>query len=229
MIGDVPFMPRKRNTQRRMEIVNAAFRLFAEQGYDNVQMKDIADECDISKSLLQHYFPKKIVLLSTMLNELMLSAFVYGNEQLTALSPEQRTMIQMGFLLRMLDENPTIEHFIKDVFESPELTTEIVLVTLDWLEAIGVDGETLTIRYATNFAVSGGMAVFFKRKLLRASVEGIAENIDHAFYLLLGEDSQKINQIYLSTAKYCTDRYYQAFITNLHEHSTINLRAEIQI
>ena len=222
-------MPRKRNTQRRMEIVNTAFRLFAEQGYDNVQMKDIADACDISKSLLQHYFPKKIVLLSTMLNELMLSAFIYGNEQLTALSAEQRSMIQMSFMLRMLDENPTIEHFIKDVFESPELTTEIVLVTLDWLEAIGVNGETSVIRYAINFAVSGGMAVFFKRKILRASVEGISENIDQAFYLLLGEDRQKINQIYLSTAKYNTDRYYQQFIAYLHEHATIDLRAEIQI
>ncbi|WP_318764831.1 TetR/AcrR family transcriptional regulator [Lactiplantibacillus carotarum] len=222
-------MPRKRNTQRRMEIVNTAFRLFAEQGYDNVQMKDIADACDISKSLLQHYFPKKIVLLSTMLNELMLSAFIYGNEKLTALSAEQRTMIQMSFLLRLLDENPTIEHFIKDVFESPELTTEIVLVTLDWLEAIGVDGETSTIRYAINFAVSGGMAVFFKRKILRASVEGIAENVGQAFYLLLGMDTQKINQIYLSTAKYNTDHYYQQFVTYLHEHATIDLRAEIKI
>lgn len=222
-------MPRKRNTQRRMEIVNTAFRLFAEQGYDNVQMKDIADACDISKSLLQHYFPKKIVLLSTMLNELMLSAFIYGNEKLTALSAEQRTMIQMSFSLRLLDENPTIEHFIKDVFESPELTTEIVLVTLDWLEAIGVDGETSTIRYAINFAVSGGMAVFFKRKILRASVEGIAENVGQAFYLLLGMDTQKINQIYLSTAKYNTDHYYQQFVTYLHEHATIDLRAEIKI
>lgn len=216
-------MPRKRNTQRRMEIVNTGFRLFAQQGYDNVQMKDIADACDISKSLLQHYFPKKIVLLSTMLNELMLSTFVYGNEKLTALSAEQRTMIQMSFLLRILDENPQLEHFIKDVFESPELTTEIVLVILDWLEAIGVDGETSTIRYALNFAISGGMSVFFKRKVLRASVETIAEHTDQAFYLLLGEERQKIDQIYLSTAKYNTDRYYQEFVVNLHEHVTIDL------
>ncbi|KLD60978.1 hypothetical protein WP50_05990 [Lactiplantibacillus plantarum] len=78
-----------------------AFRLFAEQGYANVQMKDIAIACDISKSLLQHYFPKKIVLLSTMLNELTLSAFIYSNEQLTMLSSYQRTMIQMSFVLRI--------------------------------------------------------------------------------------------------------------------------------
>lgn len=212
-----------------MEIVNTAFRLFAENGYNDVQMKDIADACNISKSLLQHYFPKKIVLLSTMLNELMVSTFIYGNEKMTTLSPEQRTMIQMSFLLRMLDENPTIEHFIRDVFESPELTTEIVLVILDWLEAIGVSGETAVIRYALNFAVSGGMAVFFKRKLLRASVEGISQNIDQAFYLLLGEDTQQINQIYLSTAKYNTDHYYHEFIACIHQHSAIDLRNEIKI
>jgi len=222
-------VPRKRNTQRRMEIVDTAFRLFAETSYDDVQMKDIAEACDISKSLLQHYFPKKIVLLSTMLNEIMLSAFVYSNEQLTALSTEQRTMIQMSFILRTLDENPKMESFIRDIFENPELTTELVLVTLDWLESIGVPGETAVIRYAINFAVSGGMAVFFKRKLLKASVEIISENIAQAFYLLIGEDTQKIDQIYLSTAKYNTDRYYQQFIMYLHEHATIDLSAEIKI
>ncbi|MCG0749129.1 putative transcription regulator (putative) [Lactiplantibacillus plantarum] len=222
-------MPRRKNTQRRMEIVNTAFRLFAEQGYANVQMKDIAIACDISKSLLQHYFPKKIVLLSTMLNELTLSAFIYSNEQLTMLSSYQRTMIQMSFVLRMLDENPTMEHFIQDIFESPELTTEMVLVTLDWLEAIGVEGEAAMIRYALNFALSGGMAVFFKRKILRASVGMIAENIDQAFYLLLGENTEKIDQIYLSTAKYNTDYYYQQFITYLHKHATLDLSTEIKI
>ena len=70
-----------------------------------------------------------------------------SNEQLTMLSSYQRTMIQMSFVLRMLDENPTMEHFIQDIFESPELTTEMVLVTLDWLEAIGVEGEAAMIRY----------------------------------------------------------------------------------
>ncbi|MGA3393674.1 TetR/AcrR family transcriptional regulator [Lactiplantibacillus pentosus] len=211
-----------------MEIVNTAFRLFAEQGYANVQMKDIAIACDISKSLLQHYFPKKIVLLSTMLNELTLSAFIYSNEQLTFLSAHQRTMIQMSFVLRLLDENPTMEHFIQDIFESPELTTELVLVTLDWLEVIGVEGEA-AIRYALNFALSGGMAVFFKRKILRASVGMISENIDQAFYLLLGENAEKIDQIYLSTAKYNTDAYYQEFVSYLHKHATIDLSTEIKI
>jgi len=222
-------MPRKRNTRRRMEIVDTAFHLFAEQGYANVQMKDIAIACEISKSLLQHYFPKKIVLLSTMLNELTLSIFTYSNERLTMLSAHQRTMIQMSFLLRMLDENPTMEHFVQDVFESPELTTEIILVTLDWLETIGVEGEAATIRYALNFSLSGGMAVFFKRKILRASVGMISENVDQGFYLLLGETIDQIDQVYLSTAKYNTDQYYQQFIEHLHKHATIDFSSEIKM
>jgi len=222
-------MPRKRNTRRRMEIVDTAFHLFAEQGYANVQMKDIAIACEISKSLLQHYFPKKIVLLSTMLNELTLSIFTYSNERLTMLSAHQRTMIQMSFLLRMLDENSTMEHFVQDVFESPELTTEIILVTLDWLETIGVEGEAATIRYALNFSLSGGMAVFFKRKILRASVGMISENIDQGFYLLLGETIDQIDQVYLSTAKYNTDQYYQQFIEHLHKHATIDFSSEIKM
>lgn len=55
---------------------------------------------------------------------------------------------------------------------------EMVLVILDWLEVIGVEGEVVMIRYVLNFVLFGGMVVFFKCKILRVSVGMIVENID---------------------------------------------------
>ncbi len=43
--------------QRR--IINAAYRVFSENSYKKTPMSEIADESDISKALLFHYFTNK--------------------------------------------------------------------------------------------------------------------------------------------------------------------------
>lgn len=44
---------------KRQAILDAAAVLFAQAGYANVKMMDIAKACGASKSMLYHYFPKK--------------------------------------------------------------------------------------------------------------------------------------------------------------------------
>lgn len=44
---------------KRQGILDAAAVLFAQAGYANVKMADIARSCGASKSMLYHYFPKK--------------------------------------------------------------------------------------------------------------------------------------------------------------------------
>lgn len=46
-------------TERVNQILEAAARAFATKGYDGTSMRDIADACDISKSLLYHHFKDK--------------------------------------------------------------------------------------------------------------------------------------------------------------------------
>lgn len=45
--------------QRRTEIIDAAEKLFFSRGYDNVSMKDIAGEVELSKATLYLYFENK--------------------------------------------------------------------------------------------------------------------------------------------------------------------------
>lgn len=45
--------------QRQQDIINAAEKLFFSKGYDNVSMRDIANEVDLSKATLYLYFQNK--------------------------------------------------------------------------------------------------------------------------------------------------------------------------
>ncbi|MBX3498526.1 MAG: TetR family transcriptional regulator [Alphaproteobacteria bacterium] len=50
-------------------ILDAAAVLFAEVGYPNAKMQNIAERCGATKSMLYHYFPTKDELLQAMLSE----------------------------------------------------------------------------------------------------------------------------------------------------------------
>lgn len=48
---------------RIVQIFQVACRLFAQRGFDGVSMRDIAQECGVSKATLYHYFPDKDSIL----------------------------------------------------------------------------------------------------------------------------------------------------------------------
>ncbi len=52
--------------ERMMQILVAASRLFATKGFDGTSMRDIAQECGISKATLYHYFPDKDSIIRPM-------------------------------------------------------------------------------------------------------------------------------------------------------------------
>lgn len=52
--------------ERMLQILTAAAKLFATQGFDRTSMRDIAQECGISKATLYHYFPDKDSIIRPM-------------------------------------------------------------------------------------------------------------------------------------------------------------------
>ena len=46
-------------SERVVQILTEAARIFARKGYEGASMRDIAEACDISKSLLYHHFKSK--------------------------------------------------------------------------------------------------------------------------------------------------------------------------
>jgi TetR/AcrR family transcriptional regulator, cholesterol catabolism regulator len=54
---------------RRQLVLNKAAVLFAEQGFENTTISDIAEAADLRKPSLYHYFPSKRDILLAVLNE----------------------------------------------------------------------------------------------------------------------------------------------------------------
>lgn len=76
---------------KRQGILDAAAVLFAQAGYANVKMMDIAKACGASKSMLYHYFSKKEDVLFEIMKE-QVQSYLEATEAVVALPspPEQR-------------------------------------------------------------------------------------------------------------------------------------------
>ena len=59
-------MPRKDSRNTRMKIINAAWELFYENGYESTTIEDIVERSETSKGTFYHHFNGKDVLLSTL-------------------------------------------------------------------------------------------------------------------------------------------------------------------
>ena len=57
---------KKNNKNTKGKIINAAWRLFYEQGYDDTTIEEIIDESQTSKGSFYHYFEGKDALLSSL-------------------------------------------------------------------------------------------------------------------------------------------------------------------
>ena len=87
-------MAKKNARNTRGKIVNAAWKLFYEQGYEDTTVEEIIDLSGTSKGSFYHYFDGKDALLSTLS-----SLFDEKYEELTQeLTPEMTAMDQLLFL-----------------------------------------------------------------------------------------------------------------------------------
>ena len=87
-------MAKKNARNTRGKIVNAAWKLFNEQGYEDTTVEEIIELSGTSKGSFYHYFDGKDALLSTLS-----SLFDEKYEELTeVLDPEMPAMDQLLFL-----------------------------------------------------------------------------------------------------------------------------------
>ncbi|MEM9680098.1 MAG: TetR/AcrR family transcriptional regulator [Bacteroidota bacterium] len=90
---------------RQNEILLKALRLFANKGYFNTSISDIAKEAQISKGLLYSYFENKEQLLSTAIEYALTEATKLNSEQdLVDLNPDERISKTIETFFRMLTD-----------------------------------------------------------------------------------------------------------------------------
>ena len=75
--GGCTVIGRKKNLTQRVVIIKTAYRLFLEEGYENVTTKQVADACNMAHSLLHYYYPTKSDLLTDIINTMIAKLHSY--------------------------------------------------------------------------------------------------------------------------------------------------------
>jgi AcrR family transcriptional regulator len=130
--------PRKHETEDT--ILDAAWRLFGEQGYPNVSYNDLAEESGIKKGTVQHYFPKKEEILLGLLCRLRENSRLVGQEMEIGTTTLFEHLYILGqiYLSSLMYDSKT-RRFFSSVLENRALTDEAISLDFSWSkEFVGV-------------------------------------------------------------------------------------------
>ena len=94
---------------KRRQILDAAIRVFARQGFHNCRVSDIADEAGVAYGLVYHYFKSKDQVLNELFTErwsLLLAAIEAADRQPTA--PREKLDQVAGFIIDSYRRDPDL-------------------------------------------------------------------------------------------------------------------------
>jgi len=98
---------KKEETRRR--ILEAAFRLFAEQGFENTTIVQITGAADIGKGTFYNYFPSKEALLNDFMDELSCRrGQKIWSRVLKCQDTRQRLLVSFESIASWLEEYPEL-------------------------------------------------------------------------------------------------------------------------
>lgn len=89
----------KRDERRRIDILEATWRLIAHHGYYRVRVADVAEACGTSPAAIHYYFPGKHRLLQAALLHCAEAAYSRQEQQLSRLSDAREQMRRLIELL----------------------------------------------------------------------------------------------------------------------------------
>ena len=94
---------------KRRQILDAAVRVFAQQGFHTCRVSDIADEAGVAYGLVYHYFSSKEEILDTLFLErwnLMLDAISEADQR--ERDPRDKLMAIAGFIVDSYRHDPEV-------------------------------------------------------------------------------------------------------------------------
>lgn len=89
----------KRDERRRVDILEATWRLIAHRGYYRVRVADVAEACGTSPAAIHYYFPGKHHLLQASLLHCAEAAYSRQGQQLNQLSDARDQLLRLIELL----------------------------------------------------------------------------------------------------------------------------------
>ena len=98
-----------RAAEKRRQILDAAIRVFARQGFHSARVSDIAEEAGVAYGLVYHYFDSKEQMLNELFTErwsLLLDAIREADSELD--SPRAKLGAAAGFIIESYRHDPDL-------------------------------------------------------------------------------------------------------------------------
>jgi AcrR family transcriptional regulator len=129
-----------RQADRRRQILEAAVKVFARNGFHTSRVGDIAEEAGVAYGLVYHYFKSKEELLETIFRDTWTQMLARINEVQEAGVPAAEAVRQVtALLLRTWRRDPDLVRvLVREVTRSPHVQHEVEEITqaMQALEAI---------------------------------------------------------------------------------------------
>lgn len=102
---------------RQRQIVEAAFKVFSENGFHNTTVADIAAELDLGHSTIYRYFPNKLEIASAVIEDVISQVaavlVIEPPENITTLEQYREELTGIGNrLFDFLEANPNLHQFL---------------------------------------------------------------------------------------------------------------------
>lgn len=183
--------------EKREKIIRTACRLFAQKGYHNTTMPDIAKALNMSVGNLYNYFPSK----EELAKEIMLYTSKLLGEKLRKVNEieadfyEKTKLLVRSFLETAIEEPELVNYFLKvylvnrEVFKNgcegfacvSDVVTEITVFVSDGIEKGAFRNQDFFTAFVTVMGPLGGIVFLHNEGLLEKPLmdytDELAENI----------------------------------------------------
>ena len=154
-------MAKPKNLEERNRIEKIAFRILTDKGVSNTSFADIALKAGVTRSLVQHYFPKKDIFIEDFIRRCLneISDIVEASPYIDSDDPLERLYavgyIQFTFLLY----NRQMENLKQDILRTRDNTMLIVDDVIMWaMDYLADEDDVLKDRVADAIRYSMGGA-----------------------------------------------------------------------
>jgi AcrR family transcriptional regulator len=126
-------MVRKKNAKVQNQIEAAIWQLFLTQGYTHTSYANIAAQTQLTRTLIQHYYPHKVLMLRPV--QLRVGTAVF--KQVEKMYPELNEPLARYYLIRQLYfgvflDNRQLNQLYLDILENRKLTEASLNSDLSW-------------------------------------------------------------------------------------------------
>ena len=112
---------------KRQQILEAAVRVFAAQGYEKSRVGDVAGEAGVAYGLVYHYFDSKEAVLEAVFREAwgrLLAAMTLA-EQTAGTAPERLELVVKIVLRTWRDDPDLVRLLVREVTRNPHIQDEL--------------------------------------------------------------------------------------------------------